>query len=370
RHVLLQHRIPALSGIAPGFVLEAGLRAVHLRQRHHHAEAVVGELVDPGRTHAVAVFLLVADLVLVVARVDADHALVERQRPHRLQVDRARQALADERRVRGLVDHDLAHQLGRVLVELDAAVVAGARLLAAAECRGGAGAGAAAGVERGGAAAPALSGQAGQARDRLGDARIGQLADVLGRDRLHDRGRGLLGVDRALDGRADAGHLDAVELDGFLLVLLGGVLCKDLRRSKDDRGGERSAQQIALVMQHFPLPKDNVGLLASARGSARITGAPGGLRSVTGMLVGVFAPGAFMHTYSLAAENRARRGAAVQPRMTALSSCSDAVQRRPRAVAAARRARLSRARAGPAGSEAAGPRARATRLRNARGPRT
>src|SRR5690606_26632098 len=116
-----------------------------------------------------------------------------------------------------------------------------------------------------------------------------------------DRGRGLLGVDRSLDRGADAGHLDAVELDQVMFVAARGILCKDLRCGKDDGGGERGAQQVALVMQHLPLPKGNVGLLASARGSARVSGAPGGLRSITGMVVGVSTQDAFMHTYSLRA---------------------------------------------------------------------
>src|SRR5690606_8064506 len=212
----LDARVARQVGVAPGLVLVARLRAVHLRDRDHHAEAVVGELVDVGRAEAVAALLLVADLVLVVARVGADDAFAEGERAHGLQVDGAGQALPDQRGVRRLVDHDLAQQLGRILVELDAAVVAGAGLLAAVEGGGGEVAGEAADVDLGGAAALALRGQAGQAGDGFGDARVRQLADVLGGNRLDDRSRGLLGVDRLLDAAADAGHGDAVEFGGFL----------------------------------------------------------------------------------------------------------------------------------------------------------
>ena len=57
----------------------------------------------------------------------------------------------------------------------------------------------------------AKRGEAGQAGNRLGDAHGGQLADVFGGDRLDDRGRVLLDVDRALDAAADAGHGDLVQ---------------------------------------------------------------------------------------------------------------------------------------------------------------
>jgi hypothetical protein len=44
--------------------------------------------------------------------------------------------------------------------------------------------------------ADALRGEAGQARNRFGDADIGQLADVFRGDRFDNRGGLLLGLDR------------------------------------------------------------------------------------------------------------------------------------------------------------------------------
>ena len=98
-----------------------------------------------------------------------------------------------ELRVRRLVDDHRAHELGRILVELDAAVVAGADLLASVEQRGRESGVGAAQADRRGAAFRALRRQARQARDRFGDAGVGQLADVFGRNRLDDAHRLLLG---------------------------------------------------------------------------------------------------------------------------------------------------------------------------------
>src|SRR5690606_25109192 len=216
----------------------------------------------------------------------------------------------------------LAQQLGRVLVELDAAVVAGARLLAAVERGGGEVAGEAADVDLGGAAALALRGQAGQARDRFGDAGVRQLADVLGRDRLDDRGGGLLGVDGPFDRGTDAGNDDAVELGGLFAVRRrGGVLREGLRCGKQDRGCERGTQQGAPGLQHFPLPKGNVviGSCGLARRSTRVMTGRRTFAGRAAMVVAAASSGAVLHTYSCALsarENsvlRARRPRACKP---------------------------------------------------------
>src|SRR5690606_42153313 len=70
------------------------------------------------------------------------------------------------------------HDALPILVELDAAVVADADLLAAVEQGGAEVLGEATDADGGRAAGDALRGQTGQARDRLGDRQVGQLADV------------------------------------------------------------------------------------------------------------------------------------------------------------------------------------------------
>ena len=66
-------------------------------------------------------------------------------------------------------------------------------------------------ADRGRAAFGALRRDARQARDRLGDRRVRQLADVFGRDRLDDAARVGLQRDRALDARADTGDDDFLQ---------------------------------------------------------------------------------------------------------------------------------------------------------------
>ena len=198
-------------GVAPGFVLEAGRRAVEVGIADRQADHAVLELVDVGEAVAVSVGLVAIDLVLVRAEIDRHHAILEIQRSHGLQVDGAGQALADQRCIRSLVDDHAAEQLRGVLVEFDTAVVAGADLLAAVERGAGEVAGKAADIDLGGPATLPLRGQAGQAGDRLGDGGIRQFADVLGRHRFNDRGRLLLGIDGVLDAAADAGDRDRLE---------------------------------------------------------------------------------------------------------------------------------------------------------------
>jgi hypothetical protein len=109
-------------------------------------------------------------------------AFGERERAHGAEVDRARQALADQRGVRGLVDHDLVDQFGGELVELDGAVVADAHLLAPVHQRRAVVAGQAADAEGGRTARDTLGGEAGQAREGVRDRDVRQLAEILGRD--------------------------------------------------------------------------------------------------------------------------------------------------------------------------------------------
>ena len=199
------------AGLVPGLI-EADLlfldRRLLVRIPQRHADAAVGELVDVAGAQAVAGGAGVGRLaqrVALAAGVQRHHAVAEIQRADRLHVDGARQALADQPRFRRLVDHHGAEQLGRVLVELDAAVVAGGDQFAAVEQRGREVGRQAAHRDHLRAARDALGRQAGQAGDGLGDRHVGQLADVLGGDGLDDRVGILLDRDGGLDAAADAG---------------------------------------------------------------------------------------------------------------------------------------------------------------------
>ena len=93
------------------------------------------------------------------------------------------------------------------MVELDRAVVARARLLAAVEQSGGEVGREAADRDHLRAAVDALRREAGQARDQFRDRDVGQLADVFGRDRLDDALLAALRVDES-GCRADTGDDD------------------------------------------------------------------------------------------------------------------------------------------------------------------
>src|SRR5690606_6690201 len=249
-------RAPAVTDLLPRLVqAELVLLLGHVRVRvaQGDAQGAVGELVHEADVEAVAVRVHAggfAQRVLLVAAADRDHAVAVAQRTHGLHVDGARQALADQAGVRGLVDGDAVDQLGRVLVELDAAVVAGADQLAAVEQGGGEVRGQAAHADDLGATGDALRRQARQARDRLGDAHVRQLADVLGRDRLDDGGGVALDRDRALDAATDAGDGDRIEVGGVAAVVLG----VHAGRAQRDGRRQRRAKHVALVM-HVPSPR-------------------------------------------------------------------------------------------------------------------
>src|SRR6185295_15985602 len=124
---------------------------------------------------------------------------IEAERHQRPDVDGARQALADNARVHGLVHHDLVHQLRRELVVFGGAPFAGAHHLAPIEQRAGVVFTQTADRDRGRAAVDALRSYTRQPRDGVRDAGVGQLADVFGADDLHDGSRFSLGGNRLLD---------------------------------------------------------------------------------------------------------------------------------------------------------------------------
>ena len=174
-----------------------------------HAQGAVEVLVNVADAKAVAGGFRVRDRaqrIALAAHVHCHGALAECQRTHGLHVNRAGQTLADQARVRSFVNGDAAQQLGRVLVEFDAAIVAGADLLAAVQQGGREVGGQAAHADDLGTAADALGRQAWQARDRLGDADVRKLANIFGRDGFDDRGGGLLDRDCVFDTAANAGY--------------------------------------------------------------------------------------------------------------------------------------------------------------------
>ena len=180
----------AVACIAPGVEFLDLVWFVEIRCRQRDAERIVEELVDIRAGDPVALVLRtgveLADIGIGAATADRDDALAIFDRADGAQVDRARQALADQRGVGGLVDQHLVDDLGRVLVVFDRAVVTGRGLLAAVQQRGREVGREAADRDAVRAAVDALRGEAGQAGDRLRDRCVGKLADVLGRDRLDD----------------------------------------------------------------------------------------------------------------------------------------------------------------------------------------
>src|SRR6202008_1231460 len=155
-------------------------RQTQVRVPQRPADGTVVILIDVARAQASAVMANVvvqrAPFAELAADVDREGALVEIQRPHGAQVRGARETEAGDVRVRRLVDDDTRQQLGGVLVELDGTVVAGARLLAAVEQRGGEVRRETADRDALRAAIHALRGQTRQARDGFTDGDVGQLA--------------------------------------------------------------------------------------------------------------------------------------------------------------------------------------------------
>ena len=226
---------------------------LEVRVAEGDAHRLVGGLVDVGHAGAIAGVLRVRaeirDRVGLTAKIEGDDAPAERERAHGPQVDGARETLADKAGVRGLVDGDAVDEFGRILVELDAAVVARADLFATIEERISEVRRETAHGDDLRAARDTLGGEAGEARDRLRDGNVGQLADVFGGNRFDDRGRLLLGEDGALNAAADAGDHEGIELDGFILAVgFGGLGLREHiqgRLRKQQAGGQTSDEDPA-----------------------------------------------------------------------------------------------------------------------------
>ena len=183
-------------GIAPGVETLGLRRRVHVRDAEHDADCVIGELIDiDARSTPAGVRRAGVELAIVgifAANCGGDDLLTGFERADGLEVDGARQALRHQTGIGRLVDHHLAEDFRRILVEFDRAVVRVRHLFAAVEQRRREIGGETADADDLRAAVEALRRQAGQAADRVGDRVVRQLADVFGRYRFNDAIRQLL----------------------------------------------------------------------------------------------------------------------------------------------------------------------------------
>ena len=175
-------------GVEPVLGLVGVARRVEMRIADHPAERAALVLVDVAGASPPTIFrkvvIAAAAFVQLAAKVQGDGALAVFERADGPQVDRARKSHARNACVGCLVDHDRAHQLRRILVELDGTVEARARLLATVQQNRRKVGRKAANRDDLRASADALRSDAGEPRDRFGDGDVGKLADFLGRDGL------------------------------------------------------------------------------------------------------------------------------------------------------------------------------------------
>jgi len=142
--------------------------------------------------------------------------VVEAQGGHRLQVDRPANA-AHQVSLAGLVDRHPADERGGILVVLGVPVVARGGLLDAVERAHDEVRIEAANGDLLVAAVFTLAGQACQPHKVVGDADVGQLADILGGDDLDDRVRILLELGRHLKAaRVGSVHRVLIQDDGLV----------------------------------------------------------------------------------------------------------------------------------------------------------
>ena len=149
-----------------------GTGLAQTRKTECHTDGAISKLVDVGEIQALAIAFSHAgiDAGALFAVVDGKRALGKVERSHRLQIHRARQALADQAAVRRLVDHHTAEQLRGVLIELDATAVARGHLFTTVQQSGRKIWRHAPNTDLLGTALGALCRQAWQTSHRLGDA--------------------------------------------------------------------------------------------------------------------------------------------------------------------------------------------------------
>ena len=213
----------------PGLVMQFLARRIEVCKTQGDADCAVSELVDIGSTEAlaVAVGIGIDGAVGIGFQASVQHhlAAVNGERTQGPHVDGARQPLAHQRCIAGLVDDGRIDQLGRELIELDRAVITGGDLRTAIEQGPGKVRRQAADLDHLSAAGHPLSRQTWQTSQRLGNADVRQLADVLGRNRLDDRIRIALGCNRCLNAARNARDGHRVEHIGCLLRL-GSARCE------------------------------------------------------------------------------------------------------------------------------------------------
>ena len=165
------------------------------------------------------------------------------------------QPLTDKRRAGRFVDHHFADDFGRILIELDPAIVVRRRLLTSVQ-QGLREIGAeAADRDDVGTAVEALRRNTRQTRNRFADRGIGQFADVFRRHRFHHLVRGLFLGDGGFQRSAEAADHDLRRIgDLFLdrLVILGlhrrGLLLRKGGCGQEKSTGQRSRADAANEM--------------------------------------------------------------------------------------------------------------------------
>ena len=154
-----------------------------MRVADGQADGLVGELVNVGRAQTIARALGIGPEIVqrveFVARIQSHDATADRERLDGLEIEGARQALANEARIRRLVHGHTAHEFRRVLIKLDPTVITRAHLLTAVEERGGEIRRQTADGNNLCATGDPLCRQTGQAGQRFGDADVRQFSDIL-----------------------------------------------------------------------------------------------------------------------------------------------------------------------------------------------
>ena len=194
RDIVLALAVAVEVGEAVGLAEDVGARRRHrlaaARIAQGDAELIVGELVDIGDAGDPAERIGVGDLVglgvVVAAQVDGDARVRKAERAHRAQVDLAGDGALDLGGGRRLEDEGAVDQLGRILLVADVAAGLGRGDLAPVQQSVDEIGSHAANADRGAVAAVAIGGDAGQAGQQFGDARLGQQADLVGREHFLD----------------------------------------------------------------------------------------------------------------------------------------------------------------------------------------
>ena len=205
---------------------------------------------------------------MLTAHADDHNVFLIIQRANGVHIQGAGQTLSDQTGFRCLINGHAADQFGRILIELDTAIVAGADDLATVEQRGGKIRRESAYADDLRAASDTLCRNAWKAGDRFGNADVWQLANVFGRNSLDDLVGRLLGSDCTLNTLGKAADFDDAKFGGLLLpglirvtgIASGSLLCRGrilagcvagLRSGGVSRGGRADACRSECECQHI-----------------------------------------------------------------------------------------------------------------------